>query len=119
TGVQTCALPICQPVNMGRHCHRRKNRTANSARQIKVTVYRLPEDCLIRGSPAPQSSPRTVLPPAGGHTGPARAFPPPGAHAGEEAPLAHNRGDKTMSRLSLFNSPLWLGFEPFERALDR
>src|SRR4029077_19883353 len=106
TGVQTCALPICQPVNMGRHCHRRKNRTANSARQIKVTVYRLPEDCLIRGSPAPQSPAGTVI-------------PPPGAATGPTAALAHDRGDKTMSRLSLFNSPLLLGFEPFERALDR
>jgi HSP20 family molecular chaperone IbpA len=27
--------------------------------------------------------------------------------------------EKPMSRLSLFNSPLLLGFEPFERALDR
>src|SRR5215472_6915640 len=34
------------------------------------------------------------------------------------ADLAHQRGE-AMSRLSLFNSPLLLGFDHFERALDR
>src|SRR5690349_22988890 len=33
--------------------------------------------------------------------------------------LARCRGEERMSRLSLFNSPLLLGFEHFERALDR
>jgi HSP20 family molecular chaperone IbpA len=37
---------------------------------------------------------------------------------GPAAGLARNEG-KHMSRLSLFNSPLLLGFEHFERALDR
>src|SRR5215469_13123044 len=34
------------------------------------------------------------------------------------ATLAHQRGE-AMSRLSMFNSPLLLGFDHFERALDR
>src|SRR5712692_3993702 len=47
------------------------------------------------------------------------AFLPPGA-----APWARQRislvaEERMMSRLSLFNSPLLLGFEHFERALDR
>jgi HSP20 family molecular chaperone IbpA len=33
--------------------------------------------------------------------------------------LARRGGEKRMSRLSLFNSPLLLGFDHFERALDR
>jgi HSP20 family molecular chaperone IbpA len=33
--------------------------------------------------------------------------------------LAHRWGERRMSRLSLFNSPLLLGFDHFERALDR
>src|SRR5262249_4485992 len=33
--------------------------------------------------------------------------------------LAQCSRRSTMARLSLFNSPLLLGFEPFERALDR
>src|SRR5271166_2916068 len=33
--------------------------------------------------------------------------------------LARRRGERCMSRLSLFNSPLLLGFDHFERALDR
>src|SRR6266567_443868 len=33
--------------------------------------------------------------------------------------LAHHGGGGTMSRVTLFNSPLLLGFDHFERALDR
>src|SRR5271157_6271152 len=33
--------------------------------------------------------------------------------------LAQRRGDEAMARLSMFNSPLLLGFDHFERALDR
>ena len=33
--------------------------------------------------------------------------------------LARRRGEGSVSRLSLFNSPLLLGFDHFERALDR
>jgi HSP20 family molecular chaperone IbpA len=40
-------------------------------------------------------------------------------HQGPAPVLAQGRGEASMSRLSLFNSPLVLGFEHFERALDR
>src|ERR1700676_1374521 len=45
--------------------------------------------------------------------------PPPGAASGLGAGSRSVSRRKTMSRLSLFNSPLLLGFEHFERALDR
>src|SRR4051812_12037179 len=41
-------------------------------------------------------------------------MPMPGPQRASRSPE-----EKSMSRLSLFNSPLLLGFEPFERALDR
>src|SRR5258708_2947347 len=39
--------------------------------------------------------------------------------AGRSQTLAQRRGEGCMSRLTLFNSPLLLGFDHFERALDR
>src|ERR1700737_4203033 len=45
--------------------------------------------------------------------------PPPGAASGLGAVSRSVSRRKTMSRLSLFNSPLLLGFEHFERAFDR
>src|ERR1700730_2985079 len=45
--------------------------------------------------------------------------PPPGAASGLGAGSRSASRRKTMSRLSLFNSRLLLGFEHFERALDR
>src|SRR5919201_1399565 len=43
----------------------------------------------------------------------------PRAAHGPVVDLARQRGEAYMSRLSLFNSPLLLGFDHFERALDR
>src|SRR5436853_6377389 len=45
--------------------------------------------------------------------------PLPGAASGPGAASRSVSRRSTMARLSLFNSPLLLGFEPFERALDR
>src|ERR1700741_2052641 len=42
-----------------------------------------------------------------------------GCRTGPLPTLARCRGEKCMSRLPLFNSPLLLGFDHFERALDR
>src|SRR6476646_3440616 len=42
-----------------------------------------------------------------------------GRRMGPSPTLARCRGERCMSRLSLFNSPLLLGFDHFERALDR
>src|SRR5262244_1805867 len=42
-----------------------------------------------------------------------------GCRMGQPLSLARCRGERCMSRLSLFNSPLLLGFDHFERALDR
>src|ERR1700730_6564274 len=42
-----------------------------------------------------------------------------GRRTGPSPTLARCRGERCMSRLSLFNSPLLLGFDHFERALDR
>ena len=42
-----------------------------------------------------------------------------GCRTGPSPTLARCRGERCMSRLSLFNSPLLLGFDHFERALDR
>src|SRR6266487_6430406 len=43
----------------------------------------------------------------------------PGAVIGSASRLSLTDEEKHMSRLSLFNSPLLLGFDHFERALDR
>jgi HSP20 family molecular chaperone IbpA len=43
----------------------------------------------------------------------------PRAAKGPGVILSLSRGEGGMSRLSLFNSPLLLGFDHFERALDR
>src|SRR5262245_39359521 len=42
-----------------------------------------------------------------------------GAEIGPALPLSLTDEEKHMSRLTLFNSPLLLGFDHFERALDR
>src|SRR6476646_9542587 len=42
-----------------------------------------------------------------------------GRRMGPSPTLARCRGERCMSRLSLFNSPLLLGFDHFELALDR
>src|SRR5256886_4063956 len=42
-----------------------------------------------------------------------------GAVIGSASRLSLTDEEKHMSRLSLFNSPLLLGFDQFERALDR
>src|ERR1041384_3555306 len=46
-------------------------------------------------------------------------LPLPGAANGPAAGSRSVSRRSAMARLSLFNSPLLLGFEPFERAVDR
>ena len=42
-----------------------------------------------------------------------------GAHKGPESRDSLNGGDPDMTRVSMFNSPLFLGFDHLERMLDR
>src|SRR5438477_550116 len=61
--------------------------------------------CLIVGFAGPKYSARCTV--------------SDGCRTGPSPTLARCRGERCMSRLSLFNSPLLLGFDHFERALDR